>query len=78
MSLRGGDDRLRAKLDALRRPGPVTLWTIQAEGAWARARERGVLKGDGRRVWRWHRGPYRWLMGQMAKRLPRYSGGSPI
>jgi hypothetical protein len=74
----GSSDAVRARIDDLRRPGPLRLWTIQREEAWLEALRRGALRGDGRRVWRGHRAAYRWLMEQMAVRLPRYSGGYPV
>jgi hypothetical protein len=71
-------DPVRTSIEELRLPGPIRLWTIQTEEAWLEARKRGELRGDGRRVWRSHRPAYRWLMEQMAARLPRYSGGYPV
>lgn len=38
----------------------------------------GSIKADGRRVDKWHRPAYRWMMEQMKLRLPHYYGGYPI
>lgn len=56
----------------------MRLWTIQQIGAWERAQEKGVLRADGRRVFREFRQPYQWLIGQMQTRLPDYRGDYPI
>ena len=45
----------------------VRLWTIQHEEAWEKARRRGVLRADGRFVFRGFRPAYRWMCGQMAR-----------
>jgi hypothetical protein len=49
------------------------LWTIQRFEAWEVLRYSGVLRADGRRIWRHFRPAYRWLIGQMHKRM-----GSPV
>lgn len=56
----------------------MKLWTIQAAPAWEKAQETGVLKGDGRRVDRFFKPSYEWLMNQMRERIPQYRGGYPI
>lgn len=56
----------------------IRIRTVQSWQAWLKARERGVLQGDGRRVcgyWRYH---YRWMMAQMARRIRGYRGGFPV
>jgi hypothetical protein len=40
--------------------------------------KRGVLRADGRRVFRDFRPAYAWLMAQMHKRVPGYGGGFPV
>ncbi len=61
-------------------PGRSTLraWTIQAVAVWERFQQCGVLHADGRRICRHFRPAYRWLMEQMAQRIPDYSGCFPI
>jgi Domain of unknown function (DUF3841) len=54
------------------------LWTIQSADAWARAMERGILRGDGRRAARAFRPAYAWMRSQMARRLAAYSGEQPV
>lgn len=49
----------------------VRAWTIQHEDAWKLAKDRGVLRGDGRRVWKEFRPHYKWLMTVMEERIPR-------
>ena len=56
----------------------VRLWTIQHAGAWDRARRRGVLRADGRFVYHHHRRAYRWMRGQMARRVSGYRNHYPI
>ena len=40
----------------------MKLWTIQQLAAWESFQERGILRGDMRRVWDCHRNSYKWLM----------------
>lgn len=54
------------------------LWTIQTVEAWEKAQEKGVLKADGRRVWKEFRPAYKWLIKQMCERIPNYTGDYPI
>jgi hypothetical protein len=56
----------------------LRLWTVQAEAAWDVANRRGVLRSDGRRVWREHRLAYRWMREQMRARVATYAGPSLI
>jgi hypothetical protein len=58
--------------------GSIRVWTIQHADWWERLRCGRLLRGDGRRVWPEFRSAYRWLMQQMAKRVPDYGGGYPI
>ena len=52
----------------------MQLWSIQTPGAWEQLQTNGYLRGDGRRAWVEFRQPYRWLMQQMAERIPGYKG----
>ena len=56
----------------------MRVWTIQRAACWERFQERGILRGDGRRVCHHFRPAYRWLMTQAHRRLPGYKGGFPI
>lgn len=56
----------------------MTLWTIQKAPAWERAKEVGVLRADGRRVYPDERDAYRWMMEQMKERIPGYRGRYPV
>ncbi|HTE58359.1 MAG TPA: DUF3841 domain-containing protein [Verrucomicrobiae bacterium] len=56
----------------------MKLWIIQTAPAWEKAQQTGILKGDGRRVDRFYKPSYEWLMGQMRERVPQYKGGYPI
>lgn len=56
----------------------ITLWTIQSEAAWCTAQQHGILQADGRRVWRHFRPSYHWMMDQMRKRIPKYTGRFPL
>ena len=47
----------------------MILWTIQAEGAWRRAQRSGFLRADGRRQWRSLQEAYRWMGGEMRRRI---------
>lgn len=47
----------------------VSLWTIQDAACWNLAVSRGVLRADGRRVWREFREPYAWMREQMCARI---------
>ena len=59
-------------------PSAIRVWTIQRADCWKQVRRDGVLRADGRRIWRHFRPAYRWLMEQMARRLPDYVGGFPV
>ena len=59
-------------------PHYLRVWSIQTERCVERFRDKGILRGDGRRVWRHFRFPYRWLMQQMAARMDSYRGGWPV
>ena len=48
----------------------MILWTIQDMAAWERLQQRGLLRGDGRRVPVYYRHAYRWMAEQMRLRLP--------
>lgn len=52
----------------------MRLWTLQ-HPAGDLLRERGEFRADGRRVFRWFRPAYRWMVGQMGRRLPGYPSG---
>lgn len=56
----------------------MRLWTLQSWRAWEVFQQRGVLRADGRRAWRDLRFHYRWMMTQMAERIPGYTGRFPI
>ena len=56
----------------------LRVWTIQGPGWWNVLQQRGVIRGDGRRVCHHSRPAYNWLMGQMHRRIPGYSGAFPI
>lgn len=56
----------------------ITLSTIQTHAAWTSAQRLGVLRADGRRVFNGWRPAYRWMRGQMARRLRAFRGGYPI
>jgi Domain of unknown function (DUF3841) len=56
----------------------LRVWSIQTEACVAQFREKRILRGDGRRVDRGFRSPYRWLMQHMAQRLDSYRGGWPV
>ena len=56
----------------------VHIWTIQTWEAWERLQKRESLYGDGRRVFRYERHAYRWMMMQMRQRLSIYNGGYPL
>jgi hypothetical protein len=58
--------------------GVIRVWTIQRAAVWEFLQKRGILRGDGRRVFHHFRPAYRWLMAQMRQRLPEYHGGVPI
>lgn len=47
----------------------MLLWTIQAEDAVGRFMRTGMLRGDGRHVWRRHRFAYHWFIAQMRARI---------
>jgi hypothetical protein len=52
-------------------------WTIQRVEWWHVLQQRGLC-GDGRRGPPGFRQAYRWIMGQMSRRLPAYRGGFPV
>jgi hypothetical protein len=54
------------------------LWTIQQYEAWGVLRDSGVLRADGRRIWRDFRPAYRWLIGQMHLRLGSPAARYPV
>jgi len=56
----------------------LKLWTIQRYETWEEFQERGILRADGRRADSYLRSAYRWMMEQMKKRLPSYTGRYPI
>jgi hypothetical protein len=58
--------------------GKITLWTIQHEEAWKCFEKCGILKADGRRIWKEFVAPYRWMSGQMKKRLANCRCRYPI
>lgn len=58
--------------------GSIRVWTIQHADCWERLQPDGLLRGDGRHVWPEFRCAYRWLMRQMADRIPDYGGGYPV
>lgn len=53
----------------------MRLWTIQDPRVWEVLRETGHFRADGRRVYKWFRPAYRWMVGQMERRLPGYHKG---
>ncbi len=63
---------------AMSSPHHLRVWSIQTERCVERFREKRILRGDGRRVWKAFRPPYRWLMQHMAARLDCYRGGWPV
>jgi hypothetical protein len=56
----------------------IPLWSIQHAAAWEKAKSRGSLKADGRRIWPEHRPAYKWMAEQMRDRLPGYDAPYPI
>jgi hypothetical protein len=54
------------------------LWTIQQHEAWEKLRDSGVLRADGRRIWRDFRPAYRWLIAQMHLRLGSCAARYPL
>ncbi len=56
----------------------LRLWTIQHVPAWDEFLRKGILRGDGRRVYRQFRFAYHWILKQMKLRVPGYSGRYPI
>jgi hypothetical protein len=66
-------------LDTFNDPdGMITLWTIQREEAWKCSKERGILKADGRRIWKEFVSPYRWMARLMKERLANCKCRYPI
>lgn len=58
--------------------GTIRVWTIQPAAWWRSLRTRGMLHGDGRRIYGHFRPAYRWLMRQMVIRVPGCRGRAPI
>lgn len=56
----------------------MTLWTIQNKNAWEEAEQKGVLKVNEAYAWEYFHQPYRWLVGQMERRIQDYEGGYPV
>lgn len=55
----------------------MILWTIQTEAAVRQLEKRGALSGDGRRLsLQEHRAAFRWMIGQMERRLGKPPSGS--
>jgi len=65
-------------LEQIQKQAAPVLWTIQAPEAWKKLQQQGFLRADGRRVWKEFRPAYRWMMEQMKRRLPAYSGKYPL
>src|SRR5579859_7667106 len=59
-------------------PARMIFRTIQRESAWLELQCRGVLSGREDLVDEWFLEPYRWMMGQMARRMPAYRGSYPV
>ena len=53
----------------------MRLWTIQHLRVWEALRERGYFRADGRTAYHHFRPAYRWIAGQMERRLPGYRTG---
>lgn len=60
------------------RGATLIVWTIQREAAWRELQIRGELTGREELVGEGFLEPYRWMMGQMARRMPGYRGNYPI
>ncbi|HVE80897.1 MAG TPA: DUF3841 domain-containing protein [Candidatus Dormibacteraeota bacterium] len=59
--------------------GPVTLWTIHEQEFWELCQQRGVILGDGRRIFdRYFLPQYQWIKEQMKLRIPEYTGRYPV
>ncbi len=56
----------------------ATYWTIQMMDKWDEVQSLGYLIGDEKYIWGDFIEPYHWMMGQMKKRLPNYTGEYPI
>ncbi|MBI4434186.1 DUF3841 domain-containing protein [Candidatus Uhrbacteria bacterium] len=56
----------------------IRLWTIQSERAWEVLQRDGVLRADGRYSDSGFRTAYRWMIAEMTKRVPGYSGRFPL
>lgn len=59
----------------------VRLWHIVREDVWEQHQRAGVIRADGRRAGRFFQGArpaYRWMMGQMRRRLAGYGGRYPV
>lgn len=58
--------------------GSLRLWTVQHESAWEQAEMASALRADGRRVYPCFRQAYRWMSGQMRRRLGHSKSAYPI
>lgn len=58
--------------------GYTTVWTIQHQGILPQLEQSGALRGSEEWVREDFRTAYKWIMGQMEKRIPDYKGGWPI
>jgi hypothetical protein len=56
----------------------VRVWSIQNADCWDLFQKRGILRADGRRIQRYFRPAYQWLIEQMRGRVPGYTGGPPV
>lgn len=52
----------------------MRLWTIQTQGAWSEAQAAGAISTTMARVETGFREAYRWMVGQMRRRLPSVAG----
>ncbi|MDQ1146528.1 hypothetical protein QE429_003355 [Bacillus sp. SORGH_AS 510] len=55
-----------------------TYWTIQTIDAWENAKQLGFLSGDPNKIWPEFSDAYNWMMQQMKKKIPKYTGEYPI
>ncbi len=56
----------------------VRVWTIQRPSWWRTLQQRGLIHADGRRLCHDFRPAYNWMMGQMYRRIPGYTGAYPV
>lgn len=56
----------------------MRLWSIQTPKAYQTLQERGVLRGDGRKVAPYFRPAYAWMQDQMRARVPSYTKGTLV